>query len=128
MPEEMHRGPVVPDEEDAYRAVLHPIQWADHQNRPSTAAFDEPVFSVDIASKTNPQATVARFKMVLRLVAFNCGGARNLGFDTRDEPDANHPDNEAHAHVYFDEYDGLGKKTRKKRIRRLIEICWVVDY
>jgi len=67
--------------------------------------------------------------MVLQLMAFNCGKARGHGFDTRDEPDVNYPRNRAHAHVYFDEYHGLAKKTRKKRIRHFIEgACWVVKY
>jgi hypothetical protein len=45
-------GPLVDDSEDAYRAILYPLQWAEAQNRPSSAAFDDEVFSVDLKSKT----------------------------------------------------------------------------
>jgi hypothetical protein len=112
----------VDDSEDAYRAILYPQHWAEMQNRPSSAAFDDEVFSVDLKSRTTPEETVARFRMVLKLVEFNCGAARALEFDTRDERDEKHPENRAHAHVYF-----VGQeKSRKKQARRLAESCHLV--
>ena len=47
-------GPLVDDAEDAYRAILYPWQWVEHLGRPSSAALDEEVFSVDIVSRTTP--------------------------------------------------------------------------
>jgi hypothetical protein len=54
---------------------------------------------------------------------FNCGQARRLGFETRDELDPAQPDNLAHAHVYFLGYDTFNEKQRKKKARQLAEIC-----
>lgn len=127
MPDGDPFGPQIADDEDAYRSILYPHWWVEGENRPSTAAFDRRVFSVDIASKSSPSQTAARFRDVRRIVEFNCGEARTLGFDTRDEPDDQFPDNPAHAHVYFEDYDGLGRKKRKTRIRKLIEICEVIE-
>ena len=127
MPDSLERGPAVPDKENAYRAILYPHWWVEDREGPSSAAFDDPVFSVDIASRTTPIESANRFRNVNKIAEFNCGEARGLGFDTRDEPDELHPDNNAHAHVYFEDYDELGKKKRKRRIRHLIEICRVID-
>lgn len=120
-------GPLVDDAEDAYRAILYPWQWVEHLNRPSSAAFDEEVFSVDLASRTTPAQTRARFNLVLELVAFNCGEARAIGFDTRDELDPLHSENQAHAHVYFVGYHEASVKQRKARARRLADLCWRVE-
>jgi hypothetical protein len=116
-------GPEVPSHEDVYRAILYPIWWVEHEGRPSSAAFDYPVFSVDVASRTTPQQTAAQFRDVSKIVQFNCGKARELSFDARDERDDVNPDNDAHAHVCFYDYHTLGGKQRKKRIRQLIEVC-----
>ncbi len=118
--------PLVDDAEDAYRAILYPWQWVEHLNRPSSAAFDEEVFSVDLASRTTPERTRSRFQLVLELVAFNCGDARLLGFETRDERDRLHPENTAHAHVYLVGYRDLSAKQRKAKARRLADLCWQV--
>lgn len=118
---------MVDDAEDAYRAILYPWQWVEHLNPPSSAAFDEEVFSVDLASQTTPKQTRARFNVVLQLVAFNCGEARRIGFETRDELDASHPDNKAHAHVYLIGYGNLGAKQRKAKARRLADACRRVE-
>ena len=56
------------------------------------------------------------------IVPFNCGYARSLGFDARQELDELFPGNKAHAHVY---YDG-GKSSRKKNARRLASQCRVI--
>lgn len=112
-------GPLVDDTEDAYRAILYPWQWVEQLDRPSSAAFDEDVFSVELASRTTPDETRGRFQFVLELVAFNCGDARGIGLETRDELDPLHPDNKAHAHVYFTGYHDLSSKQRKAKARRL---------
>jgi hypothetical protein len=75
---------------------------------------------VDIASKTTPAKTRARFNIVLKLVQFNCGAARAIGFD---EKDPLFPDNDAHAHVYFLDYHTTVVKERKKKARRLADLC-----
>src|SRR4051794_27428627 len=119
MPDGSQPGPLLSDSEDVYRAVLYPHWWVDEKNRPSSAAFDEEVFSVDVKSKTTPQETAARFRNVTRLAEFNCGEGRAIGFESRDELDPIQPDNLAHAHVYF-----LGSPTqRKKKARKLAEKC-----
>jgi hypothetical protein len=56
------------------------------------------------------------------IVAFNCGYARSLGFDARQEMDELFPENKAHAHVYYD----AGKSSRKKNARRLASQCRIV--
>lgn len=116
-------GPLVDDAEDAYRAILYPWQWVEHLDRPSSAAFDEEVFSVDIVSRTTPEQTRNRFHFVLELVVFNCGDARNIGFETRDELDPQHPDNTAHAHIYFLGYRDLSTEQRKAKARELADLC-----
>jgi hypothetical protein len=115
-------GPLVEDSEDAYRAILYPRHWAEGHNRPSSAAFDDEVFSVDLKSRTTPRKTAARFRMTLHLVEFPCGEARTLGFETRDERDPEQPDNDAHAHVYY-----RGGVKRKTQARKLAELCLVVS-
>jgi hypothetical protein len=114
-------GPLVDDSENVYRAILYPLQWAEGQNRPSSAAFDDNVFSVDRKSKSTPETTASRFRMIFHLVEFNCGEARGLDFETRDELDPEQPDNDAHAHVY---YRGVVK--RKTQARKLAERCIIV--
>ncbi len=120
-------GPLVADTEDVYRALLYPSWWVEEERRPSSAAFDEAIFSVDVKSRTTPQQTAARFKDVTHLAEFNCGRARTIGFETRDELDPNQPDNLAHAHVYFLGYSDTNSNQRKKKARKLVEICKVVN-
>jgi hypothetical protein len=114
-------GPLVADIENVYRAILYPLQWAEAQNRPSSAAFDDEVFSVDRASQSTPQQTAGRFRMTLHLVEFNCGEAKELGFETRDELDPEQPDNPAHAHVYY-----RAALKRKTQARKLAGLCVIV--
>src|SRR3990172_380385 len=121
-------GPPVADHEDAYRAILHDAQWHDEAKRPSSAALDDEVFSVDIASRTTPQTTKSRFRSVLHIVQFGCGAARGIGFDTRDELDPIHPDNRAHANVYFLDYHAFPAKKRKAKARELAQICSPVEF
>ena len=121
------RGPQVEGVEDLYRLITTPDWWVPHENRPSSAAFDEPKFSVNIASLTTMEETTRQLRETLNkadggIVSFNCGQAREHGFDARQEPDENYPDNAAHAHVY---YDG-SKSSRKKNARRLVQLCRIV--
>ncbi|MGO9596669.1 MAG: hypothetical protein ACLP7Q_01460 [Isosphaeraceae bacterium] len=116
-------GPLLADTEDVYRAILYPDWWSEERKRPSSAAFDAPVFSVDVKSKTTPQQIAARFRNVTRLAEFNCGEGRALGFESRDELDPNQPDNLAHAHVYFLDYHATNPSQRKKKARKLAETC-----
>jgi hypothetical protein len=117
-------GPRVKDEEDVYRAILNTLQWATQENRPSSTAFDDTVFSVEIKSRTSPEATASRKNTVMNIVEFNCGYARTLEFDTRDERDDIAPDNLAHAHVYYQS----DLNQRKKRARALAKSCKTVPY
>ena len=93
-------GSLVADAEDVYRAILYPYWWVEEKSRPSSAAFDEEVLSVDVKSRTTPQQTAARFRNVTRNAEFNCGQARVIGFETRNELDPAQPDNLAHARVF----------------------------
>jgi hypothetical protein len=107
--------------------ITTPDWWVPDQRRPSSAAFDVPKFSVNIASLTSVEETVRQLAVDLArakggVVAFNCGRARQLGFDARHELDENFPQNVAHAHVYF---AGSGS-SRKKHARRLAQECRVV--
>src|SRR5688572_19103663 len=119
-------GPPVADHEDAIRAILAPEQWSAAESRPSSAAFDDDFFSVDIASLTTYVAVRARFRQIFKLVQFNCGLARLIEFYSHHEPDPQFPDNLAHAHVYFGQYELLGKKKRKAKARKLADLCRVV--
>lgn len=123
MREESQRGPLLADEETVYRALLYPSWFSEKDQRVSSAAFDDPVFSVDRASKCTPHESAARFRNVNRVAEFQCGPARSIGFEVRDELDPDHPENLAHAHVYFLEYDCLKTKYRKAKARRLAELC-----
>ncbi len=129
MPIPMSAGPPVPDSENAYRAILAQSQWNYEKDCPSSAAFDDDYFSVELSSRTLPSEIVERKrrqgKTVLFVVQFNCGEARKIGFDTRDERDDVDPDNIAHAHVYNTWYGelGLGGKQRKGKARLLCSLC-----
>jgi hypothetical protein len=127
MSEAESRGPQVDAAEDLYRMITTPDWWVADAKRPSSAAFDEPKFSVNIASLTTVEATERQLRDDLKrpeggIVAFNCGQARGYGFDARKELDEQFPDNDAHAHVY---YDG-GRSSRKKNARRLAQQCRLI--
>lgn len=119
MHDQSTRGSQVSGREDLYRAIIYPYWWDSENRRPSSAAFRERKFSVDIASRTTPEATLARFSAGSGLVEFNCGEARQIGFDARQERDHLYPDNTAHAHVYSDH----SNNERKQRARELAQIC-----
>ena len=122
MPDADGRGPQVDPAEDLYRAI-HRLDWwnADvSPPRPRSAAFNWPRFSVSIASEIGEDGAIRHLEEVLHspqgaIVAFNCGDARTLGFDTRRELDPHHPQNTAHAHVYYDGSNS-SRKTRAKKL------------
>lgn len=114
-------GPALADAEDVYRAILYPMWWVADGQRSLTAAFDMDCFSVDIALRSTPVETANRFRDVSKIVQFDCGRAREFSFDGRDEPDEAHPDNWAHAHMYFLIDATSAKNARKTHIRRFIE-------
>jgi hypothetical protein len=124
MPRPEPYGPPLEDSEDVYRAILHPWQWTPEQNRPSSSAFDDDVFSVEIKSRTRPEGTASRKNMVLNIVEFNCGEARAFAYDSRDERDQIAPDNIAHAHVYF----SPTATGRKGKARKLAKACKLVTF
>lgn len=114
------QGPPVGDHEDLYRCLTHPHWYNQVEDRVSSAAFNWPVFSVDIASISgSPEATLAPFLSGTGLVVFRCGEARLIGCDPRHESDELRPDNLAHAHVYMP----LPNSQRKKAARRLADLC-----
>lgn len=119
------RGPEVDAKEDLYRMITTKTWWVAGEGRPSSAAFDEPKFSVNVASLTSVDESLRQLREVLGkpnggLVVFNCGEARDLGFDARLELDEQYPNNTAHAHVYYE-----GGEGRKKKARQLAKQCRV---
>jgi hypothetical protein len=114
-------GPPVGDDEELDRCIAHPHWWDDPEQRITSAAFTFPCFSVDLASLAgSPEATLARFRPGTGLVVFPCRTAKELGCDVRLEPDPNHPENPAHAHVY------VPAERRKAVARKLVEASTVV--
>lgn len=123
------RGPQVDPADDLYRAIHTPDWWEADADppRPRSAAFRKRQFSVNIASIIGLQGAIEHLVRVLKspngaIVLFNCGFARGLGFDPRREIDENHPDNTAHANVYYDGSTGDLKKSAK----RLADECQTV--
>jgi len=121
------RGPQVDPAEDLYRAITVPKWWDLSVDPPRVRSFafkvDTP-FSVNIASMIGLEGAVRHMRKVLHcprggIVSFNSGAARSLGFDARQEPDPEYPDNKAHANVYYDGSDS----SRKKRAKRLAQLC-----
>ncbi len=113
--------PSVGDDEDLYRAIMHPHWWKPKEQRISSAAFkQEATFSVDIASIAgSPEKTLERFWPGTGLASFPCREARRLGCVVRKEPDPNYPDNAAHAHVYMPSYE----KDRIRAAKKLALAC-----
>ena len=114
-------GPPVGDDQVLYRCIAHPHWWDDQEQRITSVAFKFPCFSVDVASLAgSPEATLARFRPGTGLVVFPCRTAKELGCDVRLEPDPNHPQNPAHAHVY------VPAERRKAVARKLVAASTVV--
>ncbi len=113
--------------EELYRFVTVPSFWVVRENRPSSSLFDDPPrVSVNVASLTSVEKCKAQLINDLAspnggMVSFNCGRARQLGFDARYEPGENNP---AHAHLYCDA--AARPKERKKNAQRLARLCRIV--
>jgi hypothetical protein len=121
-------GPAVAAAEDLYRGILFTDQWVPNKNRPSSAAFDREIFSVDVVSLTgSPQETLGRFKPGTGLVKFNCGVARSLDFHTHLEPDELFPDNRAHAHVYHFAVPSARKRLARALAKQHCETIQIPD-
>ncbi len=123
---EAARGQPVGEAETLYRFVTAASFWVPTQHRPSSSLFDDPPrVSVNVASLTTLEKCRRQLVDELHkpeggMVSFNCGQARDLGFDARHEPERNNP---AHAHLYC---DGTPAKQRKKNAQRLARACAVV--
>jgi len=117
------QGPAVDSAEHLYRGITSINWWVSEEQRPSSAAFRHAEFSVDIASLAgSPQHTLSHLTPGSGVVSFNCGQARQLGFDAHQEPDPNHPDNHAHANVY-----NLSSGNQiKKAAQKLVLLCSVI--
>jgi hypothetical protein len=114
------RGPEIAPAENLYRIVTVRNGWIDADGGISSAAFNQDWFSVEIESRTGgPEDSITRVPGGCAVIRFNCGCARSVGYDARDERDEQYPDNLAHAHVYLD----VGNSQRKKSARRLLEVC-----
>jgi hypothetical protein len=120
------RGQPVDVAETLYRFVTAASFWVAAENRPSSSLFDDPPrVSVHVASLTTLEECRRQLVEELHkpdggMVSFNCGQARDLGFDARHEPERNNP---AHAHLYC---DGTPSKLRKKNAQRLARSCAIV--
>ena len=116
-------GPQVDDAEDLYRGITTESWWVEAENRPSSAAFRHPDFSVDIASLAgSPAHTLGHLPPGSGIVSFNCGVAHGIGFVVRREPDPAHPENHAHANVY----GSPSASQRKRMAQRLATECTLV--
>ena len=120
------RGPAVDANENLLRFITTPSFWVSAAQRPSSAAFDKPKFSVNIESLTSIAEHQRQLTDVLKrpaggIVRFSCSAARALSFQAHAEIDDAYPDNAAHAHVHDDGEDC----TRKKRARSLATQCHV---
>ena len=121
------KGQEVAPGEELYRFVTVRSFWVIPENRPSSSLFDDPPrVSVNVASLTSIGKCKAQLINDLAspnggIVSFNCGQARQLGFDARHEPEK---DNPAHAHWYCDE--AAKPKERKKNAQRLARLCTIV--
>lgn len=110
-------GAPVGDDEELYRCITDPRWWVEEEDRPSSFAFKDPCFSVDVASiAASPEATLARFLPGTGLVVFPCRAAKQLGCDVRLEADERYPDNKAHAHVYMPVASGKRKIAARKLV------------
>jgi hypothetical protein len=114
------RGPAVPDDDTLWRVIVPAAAAVRFPNGVlSSAAFSFPVFSADIARLTTEDQALARWPTGSGIVAFDCGAARQVGFDARHEPEHG---NAAHANVYSD----FSNSERKRRARQLATLCRVI--
>jgi hypothetical protein len=81
-------GPEVPAGETLLRAITRPEWWDPDGQHLSSAAFGWPKVSVSIQSLLiSEDELLSRFEPGTGLAGFNCGQARQLGFDAHHEPD-----------------------------------------
>ena len=124
------RGPQVAPHEELYRALYYSGWWDLSVAPPRVSSFAfkvETPFSVNIASIIGLVGAIRHMIEILNrpqggIVSFQCGNARSLGFDARQEPDPKYPENTAHANVY---YNG-SNNGRKKAAKRLAAQCKIV--
>ncbi len=123
-------GAQVDPREDLLRALVVRDWWDLNVDPPRVRSFAFKVstpFSVNVASMIGLEGAVRHMVEVLHcpdggIVSFNCGEARNVGFDARDELDPHYHDNKAHANVYY-----WGSSSRRKRdAKALAEMCVTV--
>src|SRR5205809_1123320 len=87
-------GRPVAAHEHLYRGITTKDWWVPEEGRPSSAVFRHPDFSTDVVSLAgSPDYTLSHLPARSGLVEFNCGKAREIGFDARHEPDPEHPEN-----------------------------------
>jgi hypothetical protein len=130
MTEAGSRGPQIAPNEELYRAITAKDWWDLEADPPRVRSFAFRVhspFSVNVVSKMPLADAIRHLHDVLLspaggIVSFNCGEARSHLFDARDEPDPDHPENTAHANVY---YDGSNSQ-RKLDAKKLAEACTIV--
>jgi hypothetical protein len=126
-PSTAKKGPEVAPGEELFRFVTVRSFWVAAESRPSSSLFDDPPrVSVQVASLTSIEKCRGQLRSDLSsleggMVSFNCGQARQLGFDARHEPEN---DNPAHAHLYCDATER--PKERKKNAQRLARLCKIV--
>ena len=112
----------VDSKEDLYRCITTPDWWVAEEKRPSSAAFKQPVFSTDVASRAGSiDHTLRRFSAACGLVCFNYADAKTIGFIARLEEDPEHPDNKAHANVYNPNATSKRKTMAAKLIQKIVE-------
>ena len=113
-------GPPVPDDDVLHRVVTPAAAAAWFPGgRLSSAAFNFPVFSADVARLSPVADTLARWPAGSGVVGFGCGAARPLGFDARHEPEHGNP---AHANVF----NPCPTNERKRKARQLAALAAVV--
>jgi hypothetical protein len=112
-------GPGVDPADNLFRCITTNDWWVPEQGRPSSAAFKQPDFSIDMESVARtPEYTLRRFPAGCGLVSINYGTAKAIGFVARKEVDPEFPDNLAHANVYNSVTSG---NVRKKMAQRLVD-------
>jgi hypothetical protein len=114
------RGPAVDGAEELLRAITPGAAAVWFPNGAlSSAAFNHPIFSVDILSLTTITECQNRWEAGTGFVSFLCSVAQQLDFDVRHEPEnANY----AHANVY----SGVSSNKRKGQARKLAAACQVL--
>src|SRR5881397_3667910 len=90
------RGPAVDARENLLRFITTPAFWVIAEQRPSSAAFDKPKFSVNIESLASFAEHQRQLTETLQrpnggIIRFTCRTARDLSFQAHAELDAQYP-------------------------------------